>query len=1186
MPTVYFWTLPQTVTAERYAVLVARGKPWFASPTPDSGDGTQQIDTATQGELDTDIAGLQLPVKPINADPTGVADSTAALQAMIDTVTSGFGIPALETRIPPGTYRITSTLNIYKKSVILSGAGVGNPSNFGTNPGKGTTLIWDGAAGAPMIQVRDSAHCVIRDLFLQGNATNRPSAGIRFYNVSGDGAGTNENCKVERVRIGGLAWTNPSTLLTGSKLVEYGIIFDGDNTNNDQFSIQDVRVDSANVAGIALPNSQSIWGELQNVFCGGCTIGLKTSASVTGWNLSFNACGTDVFTDSSAQLDVSGFYSEQSSRIFDVTYASSLRVTGGVWTIASEMQGAPHIGRALALNRDLILEHVRVVYQITPKPPIVVTGSTDIGPYSVVIEDCGGLTMAELSITGASQAGFTNVYIRNGSTYIRGPLVGLLNSTTNNPTSGVLDVKAYGAVGNGVVDDTAAIQAAIDAAMTTGTPVSTVRLGIRPVYLPKGDYKITAPLNVVSVQGFRMYGEGIATRLLVSGALSKVVSLQGVAYSDFHDFDIAGKTGSDTVTSAVTLDWDPAIALRSSTSNNFRHVGVRDLKYVNAFAFGLSSGSLQVDQVTIEKCEAIGAWTNGETTWWQNGFISGSGTHGNTLNHNYSACVANANRYNLWTNMCNTYWSGGSLGFAEADFKHSGAYATSISGFRTEHSQRLFMQPGGAGYLSTVSISDVTFDAVSLHADGRVIVMGYPGELTIDNFRVQENGSNPSIFFNSAQNKYLNVTGRNLRSRTAIASFFTSSGSSAPLSTNVDMYTQIDVNGDPVTVTAKWPPVSRQLANASGPREIIANDPYFGTVGSRAAFINALDAAEALGLFTKVRIPSGVTIDVGTGLSMSGRSAQIIGDGAGWDDVNPVAGSIIKASGQTGPVIDFTGYHDPLYFWGQVTPLAGVAILGNNAADATKVRSGVKFGSISSSYFRDLLIGRTGGPCLELASSPGDAFYLNVMERITCMTPVSAGTNDVPYMYVNEANGNAFRDFLFRSIYPTGAVGVSGALVVEGNASYTPYENSFENMRFEFTNVPTNGTLFQHAGNRSRITGMQIHDCSMESGASAGTSFIRLVNAIAGDNYGGNTVSGTIWGNNEGTTYIHAGVDVRQNGNRIIGLRDFGGANVKLAAGVNYTYAHLSGSISAPSAQSAFVNNSGTATNKLIDENV
>jgi len=67
---------------------------------------------------------------------------------------------------------------------------------------------------------------------------------------------------------------------------------------------------------------------------------------------------------------------------------------------------------------------------------------------------------------------------------------------------GVADVASYGAVGDGVADDTSAIQAAIDALATTG--------GI--VRLPAGTFKITSALRVAA-NSIRIVGVGIATRI-------------------------------------------------------------------------------------------------------------------------------------------------------------------------------------------------------------------------------------------------------------------------------------------------------------------------------------------------------------------------------------------------------------------------------------------------------------------------------------------------------------------------------------------------------------------------------------------------------------------------------------------------------------------------------------------------
>ena len=60
-----------------------------------------------------------------------------------------------------------------------------------------------------------------------------------------------------------------------------------------------------------------------------------------------------------------------------------------------------------------------------------------------------------------------------------------------------INVFDYGAVGNGVADDTTAIQAAVDAANA---------LGGGTVYLPQGDYKITAPITIYS--NIRFIGAG------------------------------------------------------------------------------------------------------------------------------------------------------------------------------------------------------------------------------------------------------------------------------------------------------------------------------------------------------------------------------------------------------------------------------------------------------------------------------------------------------------------------------------------------------------------------------------------------------------------------------------------------------------------------------------------------------
>lgn len=99
-----------------------------------------------------------------------------------------------------------------------------------------------------------------------------------------------------------------------------------------------------------------------------------------------------------------------------------------------------------------------------------------------------------------------------------------------------VDVRDYGAVGDGVTDDSAAIQAAIDATAGAGS-----------VLIPAGTYLLDTPLRLpIAATGFELFGDGMPTLLLGTGVF-RAIDCQATA---------AGQTFSNITVRNITVDAD------------------------------------------------------------------------------------------------------------------------------------------------------------------------------------------------------------------------------------------------------------------------------------------------------------------------------------------------------------------------------------------------------------------------------------------------------------------------------------------------------------------------------------------------------------------------------------------------------------------------------------------------------
>jgi hypothetical protein len=132
--------------------------------------------------------------------------------------------------------------------------------------------------------------------------------------------------------------------------------------------------------------------------------------------------------------------------------------------------------------------------------------------------------------------------------------------------SDFISVKAFGAIGDGAADDTAAIQSATDYCFgkpekPNSGPAAYLN---KPLYFPPGTYKTTAPIVFTNVRGGHIFGAGRFATTLKNAAGTSAFRTNGFEYSrlEMMRLSSAGKTAE-----VLDLDWTDSggTALQSNT---------------------------------------------------------------------------------------------------------------------------------------------------------------------------------------------------------------------------------------------------------------------------------------------------------------------------------------------------------------------------------------------------------------------------------------------------------------------------------------------------------------------------------------------------------------------------------------------------------------------------------------------
>jgi hypothetical protein len=147
----------------------------------------------------------------------------------------------------------------------------------------------------------------------------------------------------------------------------------------------------------------------------------------------------------------------------------------------------------------------------------------------------------------------------------------------------VLDVRNYGAFGDGVHDDTAAIQAAINALPTDGGTV----------YVPAGTYMIDAVRNLRLRSQMHLQLAPDAKLVAIPNAVDRYYVLNVYKVSDV---EISGGQiiGERDQHMGTTGEWGHAIMVRGS-----KRVTVRDIRLSRCWGDGLSIGGAAATTGTI-----------------------------------------------------------------------------------------------------------------------------------------------------------------------------------------------------------------------------------------------------------------------------------------------------------------------------------------------------------------------------------------------------------------------------------------------------------------------------------------------------------------------------------------------------------------------------------------------------------
>lgn len=179
-------------------------------------------------------------------------------------------------------------------------------------------------------------------------------------------------------------------------------------------------------------------------------------------------------------------------------------------------------------------------------------------------------------------------------------------------SAGIFNVRNYGAKGDGVTDDTAAIQAALDDATTVAASGLSTRFQRKPtVHFPAGVYRITAGFTPITVRGTRITGGGSVNTAIMFDSTSDDVILDFGTFTSTPSNVFAGDSAQNAEIDGVRIQCKIPGAQGSRFGQGIRNSASGSLMLndvaVLGFKYGINSpygGDFnRYNDVTVEYCD-------------------------------------------------------------------------------------------------------------------------------------------------------------------------------------------------------------------------------------------------------------------------------------------------------------------------------------------------------------------------------------------------------------------------------------------------------------------------------------------------------------------------------------------------------------------------------------------------------